>query len=398
MEKNTTHKRISFQELKARVGIDDVAYALGYRLDRKAGVGKYFEMVLGDVHSKRDTIIVRNTQNKAAQVFFRRDGSKGDVVTLVKENLNSFNVVGKNDWDKVTEVLSKFANMPVQEYRSDLQYISSNRGEKSFDPSRYDVKDVDTNKIHKLFIQRGFDSETVKSFSPFVKLISDRNNRNFSGFNIGFPYSSLTEDGVAGYEIRGFGGFKSKASGTNSSSAAWVADFSNGASSMARNVFFFESAFDAMAFHQINRARLGNDVALVSLGGTFSDKQVLSVIDRFPNAKLMDCFDNDVAGRINGLRLLSVAENIPMKVVKSDSGLTVTVRDKTFNLSLERPMYAEVGEHLSLRQKLGQWLPPKGFKDWNDCLLGKTMNVSVAPSKFDRNENLAEQRKSSFKI
>lgn len=40
--------KVNFKELKARVGVTDVAYALGYRLDRKAGVGRYIELVLGD--------------------------------------------------------------------------------------------------------------------------------------------------------------------------------------------------------------------------------------------------------------------------------------------------------------------------------------------------------------
>ncbi len=394
---NISTSKVSFQELKTRVGIDDVAYALGYRLDRKAGVGRYFEMVLGDGHDKRDTIIIRNTSNKAAQTFFRRDGSKGDVVTFVRENLNAFNTTGNNDWQKITNILSGFANMPVQEYRSDLEYISASRGDKPFNPERYDVQDVKLDKIHKLFFQRGFDAETVRIFSPFVKLISDRHNRNFSGFNIGFPYTSLCQDGIAGYEIRGFGGFKSKASGTNSSSAAWVADFSHGNQSMVTNVFFFESAFDAMAFHQMNRARLGNDVALVSLGGTFSESQVLGVIDRFPNARIVDCFDNDLAGRVNGLRLISVAERIPMKIQKTEEGLNVTAKDKTFLLELKRPLHIEIGQHISIKQKLGQWLPPGEFKDWNDCLLGKTIEPVISPTKRDRDANLA-QRRTSLKL
>lgn len=40
--------KVNFRELKSRVGIDDVAYALGYKLDRKAGVGRYIELVLGE--------------------------------------------------------------------------------------------------------------------------------------------------------------------------------------------------------------------------------------------------------------------------------------------------------------------------------------------------------------
>ncbi|BDW77634.1 hypothetical protein BFINE_34290 [Bacteroides finegoldii DSM 17565] len=39
--------KVNFKDLKARVGVDDIAYALGYRLDRKAGVGRYIELVLG---------------------------------------------------------------------------------------------------------------------------------------------------------------------------------------------------------------------------------------------------------------------------------------------------------------------------------------------------------------
>ena len=70
--------QVNFKELKSRVGIDDVAYALGYRLDRKAGVGRYIELVLGDGKNRQDTLIVSNRRDKASQTFFRRDGSKGD--------------------------------------------------------------------------------------------------------------------------------------------------------------------------------------------------------------------------------------------------------------------------------------------------------------------------------
>ena len=82
-----TDYKVNFKDLKSKVGIDDVAYTLGYRLDRKAGVGRYIELVLGDGREKRDTLIVCHPQDKASQRFFRRDGSKGDVVTLIRENL-----------------------------------------------------------------------------------------------------------------------------------------------------------------------------------------------------------------------------------------------------------------------------------------------------------------------
>ena len=34
---------LNFKDLKAKVGVDDIAYFLGYRLDRSAGVGRYWQ-------------------------------------------------------------------------------------------------------------------------------------------------------------------------------------------------------------------------------------------------------------------------------------------------------------------------------------------------------------------
>lgn len=390
--------QVNFKELKSRVGVDDIAYALGYRLDRKAGVGKYIELVLGEGRDRRDTIIVSNHRDKASQIFFRRDGSKGDVVTLIRENLNSFIVSGKDDWQKVAKVMARFANIPEPEFREDREYVNSAKVSHVFDKSRYEVKPVDTERIPRIFSQRGIADETVRSLAPFLSLIRDTKNENFDGYNIGFPYTESAESGIKGYEIRGMGGYKSKAAGTNSSSAAWVADLSGGDGSSVRSVFFCESAFDAMAFYQLNRTRLDSDIALVSLGGTFSDGQITKSMERFPNAKAFDCFDNDIAGRIYGLRMMAIVEDFPIKITKIENGLKVEAKEKTFEVNPERPISAQVSENISIRHKMGQWTPPKAFKDWNDCLMNKPMDVVFSPNKHQRDSNLAEQRKSSLKI
>ena len=96
--------KVNFKDLKSRVGVDDIAYALGYRLDRRAGVGLYIELVLGEGRDKRDTIIVSHPNDKARQTFFRRNGTKGDVVTLIRENMSAFMVTGKDEWQKIAKV------------------------------------------------------------------------------------------------------------------------------------------------------------------------------------------------------------------------------------------------------------------------------------------------------
>ena len=209
-----TDYKVNFKDLKAKVGIDDVAYALGYRLDRKAGVGRYMELVLGDGKEKRDALVICHPQDKASQRFFRRDGSKGDVVTLIRENLNAFNVSGKDEWQKIAKVLSRFANMPEPEYREDREYVQSVRYHATFDSPRYEVKPINPDKIPAIFQQRGLSDETVRTFAPFIRLIRDRKNENFDGYNIGFPYTNGENNQVRGYEMRGYGGYKSKAAGS----------------------------------------------------------------------------------------------------------------------------------------------------------------------------------------
>lgn len=387
--------KVNFKELKSRVGIDDIAYALGYRLDRKAGVGRYIELVLGEDREKRDTIIVSHPNDKSAQTFFRRDGSKGDVVTLIRENLDAFFVTGKDEWQKIAKVMARFANMPEPEYRDDREYVRSAGHTQVFDATRYEVKPVNADSVPGIFTRRGISKDTVAAFAPFITLIRDKRNGKFDGYNIGFPYTD-TEGKIKGYEIRGHGGYKSKAAGTDSSTAAWVADLSTDGA--VRSVFFCESALDAMAFYQINKVRIGRDAAFVSLGGTFSDRQVTGVMERFPEAHAFDCFDNDLAGRIYGLRMMALLEGIPMRISKADGGLLVEAKGKSFTLDTDRPLPAQVAKHLSIRYRMGQWQPPKAFKDWNDCLMNRPMEPAIHPNKNDRETGLAGRRASGIKI
>ena len=79
---------LNFNDLKKKVGVDDIAYSLGYRLNRGAGVGKFIEMSLPDGRGGHtDTVVIRNPKIKEAQTFFHRNGSKGgDVIDFIQEN------------------------------------------------------------------------------------------------------------------------------------------------------------------------------------------------------------------------------------------------------------------------------------------------------------------------
>ena len=134
-----THQ-VDFKALKNKVGIDDIAFSLGYHVNRRAGIGRFVEMVLPDGRGGfKDSIVISHPSNKSLQTYFRRKDSKnGDVINFIIENGNSFGIRTNNQWDLVGKVMSKFANEPVPEKRDD--YYVNHYQSRPFDPSRYKVE------------------------------------------------------------------------------------------------------------------------------------------------------------------------------------------------------------------------------------------------------------------
>ena len=385
---------VNFKDLKTKVGVDDIAYYLGYRLDRSAGV----EMVLPDTTGHKDKLIIKNPKEKAAQTYFRRNGAKGgDVVSLIRENLNSFHESGRNEWEIIGKVMARFANEPIPDYGDSLYLAKAGYSDnRVFDPKLYETKEIgsDLSEVMAFFAQRSINEETVAVFAPFIKQIRDSCHTTYKQFNIGFSYTEAGKDKVVGYEIRGFGSFKSKAAGTNSTTGAWIADLSQGGEPAdIRNVYFAESAYDIMAFYQLNHLRL--DAAhsvFVSLGGTFSDGQVKGIMSHYSEAKAMDCFDNDLAGRIYGIRMAALLEGIRMNIHKEDSEVKITIGDKNFNIPNDQLSIRELRKHVHIRYNVGEWKAAENYKDWNDQLMGKQLEVVPIENKFARDRNLADRR------
>jgi hypothetical protein len=73
--------------------------------------------------------------------------------------------------------------------------------------------------------------------------------------------------------------------------------------------------------------------------------------------------------------MLSLLEDIPMRINKVGDVIRIEAKGKTFDLVQGRSFLEQLSEQLSIRYKMGQWLPPKAFKDWNDCLLNKPIDI-----------------------
>ena len=364
---------VDFKTLKDKVGIDDVAYSLGYRVNRKAGVGKYLEMVLLDDRRLHvDTIVIRHPMDKPNQSYFRHNGrGGGDVINFIIENLGSFNDPGQTQWDKAGYVMSRFANEPVEE-TADGKYLEKmGYKQEPFDPSRYDVQPLTEHLKNGMnyMLPRGFSEETFKDY------------------NLAFPYRVAGHDEVVGYEIRGYNKFKSKATGSNSTTAAWIVDMAAHENPMAvQNVYFAESAYDIMAFWQANRMKLDRETSVfVSIGGTFSDLQISTIMKHYERANAVDCFDNDLPGRVYSLRMASVL-------------VMVTAGGKEQKMSHEGTSLAELSRNFKVPKRLSQWKPPMAFKDWNDVIMNKPYVQKEEVNKFQRNKALEQRRTKGLKL
>ena len=393
-----------FKALKEKVGIDDVAYSLGYRVNRLAGVGKFVEMCLADGNGKRvDTIVIRNPKDKAGQSFFRHNAmGKGDVINFIQENIGSFHEQGRNQWEKIANVLRKFANEPIPDI-GDSAYLKKMGYTESlhFDASRYEVQPMAEHLKNGMMYMtpRGFSKETLKTFSPFIVRIKDLKSERFNDYNIGFPYSEPGKDEVLGYEVRGYGNFKGKVTGTNSTTAAWIVDLAKTENPMAvRNVYFAESAYDIMAFHQANAMRIDSESSVfVSIGGTFSDRQVTGIMRHYENANAVDCFDNDLAGRIYGIRMAGLLSGKHLNIVKADGFVRIALDGREVALKEEETTLQEVSRHMGFSNRMRQWKPPMAFKDWNDVIMNKPWVPLAQKDKFERDAALERRRSSGLR-
>ena len=393
-----------FKALKEKVGIDDIAYSLGYRVNRLAGVGKFVEMCLTDGNGKHiDTIVIRNPKDKAGQSFFRHNAmGKGDVINFIKENIDSFHEQGRNQWEKIANILRKFANEPIPDigdsaYLKKMGYTESQH----FDASRYEVQPMAEHLKNGMMYMtpRGFSKETLKTFSPFIVRIKDLKSDRFNDYNIGFPYREPGKDEILGYEVRGYGNFKGKVTGTNSTTAAWIASLSREENPMAvRNVYFAESAYDIMAFYQANAMRIDRETSVfVSIGGTFSDRQVTGIMRYYENANAVDCFDNDLAGRIYGIRMAGLLSGKHLNIIKCDDAVRITLNGKEVAFKETETTLQEVSRHMGFCSRMRQWKPPKAFKDWNDVIMNKPFIQLTQKDKFERDAALEKRRSSELK-
>jgi hypothetical protein len=350
----------TFRDFRDKVSILQLAEYLGYK--PVAGKSTKARPVLSDASG--DTILIKNPTNPSLQLYWNTGNSlqHGSVIDFVKNNISRFAQRGRNEVDSINLILShfsgvvydntKYLDMPVHE-------------QKSFTESDYRVEKPTVEQLHYLTRERGLSRNTVETFLPFIRIVTENNGYK----NIAFPFTTPDNQSVRGYEMRNYN-FKSFSAGGDKINSAWIANFSNVNSEVSK-VFFFESAIDAMSFYEMRPIPFDLEkTVFVSEGGYPCKNQFLNVINTFPNAVCYGCHDNDISGHLFDIELACSQADRHVIKNKQDDGVRFTFDNVMFVLKNEKVNLANFLKKSRLLSDVKSLKPVK-CKDWNEALNNK---------------------------
>ena len=345
---------LTYDDFLQRLNIQDVLIDAGYHLNRRDGL-RYPAYVRLDNEGRRirgDKFIVTQ-QGKCC--FHAQQQKVYNIISFIKEHPHFFAEyhAGMSPDRLVNLVCNRLLHIPVTE--RETRIVQPKRDVKPFQMTDYDIhrfnpQDRETQKkFYPFFKHRGIDLYTQYAFHRDFFLATRHRADGLQFTNLAFPLSLPgNSEQIVGLEERGrprmdgSGSYKGKAEGSNSSEGLWIANLREPLDK-AGGIAWFESAYDAMAFYQVNREMIRSNPDLsrksiyVSTGGTPTDGQIRGMLTETPAASHFLCFDNDAAGRSFVERFKTIAQEM--------------------NIAPDRI-------------KVFPMLPC--YKDWNDVLLERT--------------------------
>ncbi len=395
---------LKYEDFLRRLTIQDILLDAGYHLNKRDGL-RYPSYVRLDNDGRRirgDKFIV--THN--GQCCFQPPQQKlYNVISFIKEHPQLFSDyhAGMSTDRLVNLVCNRLLNQPVLD-RS-LHPMARWNLPKVFNIDDYEIHSFihddweSQKKFYPYFKNRGIDLQTQKAFAGHYFLATKERTDGKRYTNLSFPLSlaAWPNRDIVGMEERGRPNadgkamYKGMANGSNAAEGLWIARLEDHRSDMGftrpiganRDVYWFESAFDAMAFYQLELKRnplafhdLGNAV-FVSTGGNPSRQQFASLLAQTPYAIHHLCFDRDKAGEMYSVNFaLQNAGKVFTSNLSQDKS-KILINDLTqgmqrYELDIEPFDFSGICDKLGIRRNNISYNPPDAmYKDWNDALLNK---------------------------
>ncbi|MGL5981073.1 MAG: toprim domain-containing protein [Phocaeicola sp.] len=355
---------LNYDDFKRRIDIQDLLVDAGYKLNRRDGL-RYPSYVRMDSDGKRvrgDKFIV--TGNGLC-CFQPPEQKNYNVISFIKAHPHLFSeyTPGMNADRLVNLVCNRLLHNPITERSSIIS--ERERSQKVFNIKDYEqlhfqLEDWSTQKsFYPYFKSRGIKLDTQKDFRDhfFIGIKKSTNGKEYT--NLSFPMQKPDKLGaIVGLEERSRANasgktiYKGMAAGSNATQGMWIANLSGQPLEQAKNIYWFESAFDAMAFYQIQKEQLidtlgyyedmqsegsykGNEeikeyseelndlksAVYVSTGGNPSIHQLKGMLAQTTKANHHLCFDRDMAGKMFAVNFLIAKDGLNIKTSVPEKGM-----------------------------------------------------------------------------
>ena len=363
--------KTSFQDLKQRITIAEIAESVGYKLTSSVGA-KHLEYQLRAGGSKIDEVVIY--KNAGYQTFFSRGiGDKGDLISFVLNRLNMFSNYSGDGYEAVYEILSN----RIGEYSS-LSHscqVSAVEDKHLFDINNYEITCKQNVIYAYLNKTRGISMNTISDFLK-IHSITTVSKKNQTGHysNVAFPFRVLDNPGeIVNFELRNYNSYKNEhfkgfCTGGNKSSACWIASFVDKWEDV-KNLYIGESALDMMSLYEILESGERVNSAFISVGGNLMVRQIMSLRKLFPNAVIHLSFDNDAMGQIyDVVAAYWLTRNVFIKGFKRNEEIVFSINENEISFSSDN--FSSLC-YLVENDLYPSWLHIKkavGAKDFNDML------------------------------
>lgn len=301
---------LTYNDFLQRLNIQDVLIDAGYHLNKRDGLRypSYVRIGSDGCRVRGDKFIV--TQN--GQCCFHVQQQKVyNLISFIKEHPQFFSEyhAGMSGDRLVNLVCNRLLNHPIE--NRETRIIPPKRDVRPFDIADYDIHKFNPQdwatqkKFYPYFKSRGIDLYTQYAFHRHFCLATKHRPDGAAYTNLSFPLTLPKGDGtVVGFEERGRarpdggGSYKGKAEGSNSSEGLWIASPAKTPLAEAKHIYWFESAYDAMAYYQLRQAKNKElrKAVFVSTGGSPTVAQMRGVLSATLPARHHICFDSDPAG------------------------------------------------------------------------------------------------------
>lgn len=311
-------KALTYEDFKNRINIQDLLVDAGFQLNRRDGLRYPSYVCIGsDGRRVRGEKFIVTANGLCC--FQPPERKNYNVISFIKEHPHLFaDYQPGMDKDRLVNlVCNRLLNQPVDERVA----VNDTR---HYDPKPFNIDDYalqgfrtddweSQKAFYPYFKSRGIDLQTQRAFADCFFLATKERSDGKRYTNLAFPLSlpSWPNKNIVGLEERsrpnaeGKTIYKGLATGSNAGQGLWIARLENHHSdqgfscplSKAESVYWFESAYDAMAYYQLNRGRdgIGNAV-FVSTSGNPSNGQFDGMAKESPSAQHVLCFDADEAG------------------------------------------------------------------------------------------------------